>query len=67
MVNISKFVPWKTIVRRTAKKHGFLDPITLMGKMRNFSQPSEVSEPIELIRAGAYFHARGLINARTIQ
>jgi hypothetical protein len=30
--------------------------------MRQFAQPSEVGEPIELLRAGALFHARGLIN-----
>ncbi len=35
--------------------------------MRQFSQPSEVQEPIELIRAGVVFHARGLINTKVIQ
>ncbi|MEO6034091.1 MAG: hypothetical protein ABIQ35_02435, partial [Verrucomicrobiota bacterium] len=32
-----------------------------------FAQPSEVSEPIELLRAGFLFHARGLINTKAIQ
>ena len=35
--------------------------------MRRFSQPSEVGEPVELLRAGVVFHARGLLNVRAIQ
>ncbi|MEX1015514.1 MAG: hypothetical protein WDZ31_02115 [Phycisphaeraceae bacterium] len=35
--------------------------------MHRFSQPSEVTEPVELVRAGMIFHARGLINSRAIQ
>ncbi|HEY8996135.1 MAG TPA: hypothetical protein VIM71_15825 [Lacunisphaera sp.] len=35
--------------------------------MRNFAQPSEVAEPIELLRAGMLFHARGLLNTKAIQ
>lgn len=35
--------------------------------MRNFAQPSEVGEPIELLRAGMLFHARGLVNTKAIQ
>ncbi len=35
--------------------------------MRRFSQPSDVAEPIELLRAGVSFHARGLLNTRAIQ
>ncbi|MFW6255915.1 MAG: hypothetical protein ACOC54_03770, partial [Candidatus Sumerlaeota bacterium] len=57
---------WKVIVRRMAKAHGFLDPFTIMGKLRGFAQPSEVAEPGELLRAGVVFHARGLMN-RAIQ
>ena len=66
-MNILKWVPWKYFIRRTARAHGFLDPINLLAKVRQFAQPSEVTEPVELLRAGAYFHARGLINARVIQ
>jgi len=38
-----------------------------MARMRRFSQPSEVAEPLELLRAGIVFHARGLVNTRAIQ
>lgn len=55
------------VARRVARSLGFLDPITVMAKMRRFAQPSEVHEPLELLRAGAVFHARGLLNTRAIQ
>lgn len=54
-------------MRRVALGHGFLDPFVLMARMQRFSQPSEVAEPIELLRAGAAMHSRGLINSRVIQ
>lgn len=38
-----------------------------MARLRSFAQPSEVGEPIELLRAGIVFHARGLINSKVIQ
>lgn len=50
-----------------ARANGFLDPISFLAKLRGFAQPSEVSEPIELLRAGFLFHARGLINTKAIQ
>jgi len=62
-----RWLPWKFIIKRAAKSHGFLDPLTLMAKLRRFGHPSEVQEPIELIRAGVLFHARGLVNTRVIQ
>jgi hypothetical protein len=62
-----KWLPWKYIVRRVARHHGFLDPISVMSRLANFAQPSEVGEPIELLRAGLVFHARGLMNTRAIQ
>ena len=62
-----KWLPWRFAVRYVARKHGFLDPIALLGRLHNFAQPSEVGEPIELLRAGVVFHARGLINSRVIQ
>ncbi len=60
-------LPWRWLVSRLARRHGFLDPLTLHARLQNFAQPSEVAEPIELLRAGAVFHARGLLNARVIQ
>ncbi|MFA7388004.1 MAG: hypothetical protein WCZ87_10115, partial [Thiohalobacteraceae bacterium] len=62
-----RLLPWRFLVRRVARKKGFLDPIALMARLQSFAQPSEVGEPIELLRAGAVFHARGLINSRVIQ
>ena len=61
------WIPWKFLLQRTARSFGFLDPITLLARMRSFAQPSEIQEPIELLRAGIIFHARGLINTRAIQ
>ena len=62
-----KWLPWKYMVRRVARHHGFLDPILIMSRLGKFAQPSEVGEPIELLRAGLVFHARGLMNTRAIQ
>ncbi len=64
---LMKWLPWRFIIKRAAKSQGFLDPLTLMAKLRRFGHPSEVQEPIELIRAGVLFHARGLVNTRAIQ
>lgn len=62
-----KWLPWRYVLRYAAQKHGFIDPVALLARMHNFAQPSEVGEPIELLRAGVVFHARGLINSRVIQ
>lgn len=62
-----KWLPWRFAVRRIARSKGFLDPIALLARLHSFAQPSEVGEPIELLRAGVLFHARGLINSRVIQ
>lgn len=59
--------PWKFFLRRAARNYGVIDPLNLMARLRRFSQPSEVQEPIELLRAGIIFHARGLINTKAIQ
>jgi hypothetical protein len=62
-----KWFPWRFVVSRLARSHGFIDPIRLLSRLSRFAQPAEVTEPIELLRAGVVFHARGLINARAIQ
>ncbi len=62
-----KWLPWRFLVRRITGFYGFLDPVTLMARMRQFGKPAEVQEPIELLRAGLIFHARGLVNTRAIQ
>lgn len=61
-----KWFPWKWMIRQTARRHGFMDPIWFWSVFQRFSQPSQVAGPIELIREGAIFHARGLINSRAI-
>ncbi len=60
-------VVWKHIIRYIARKQGFLDPFALLAQLRKFTPSSEVAEPIELLRAGALFHARGLVNRNAIQ
>jgi len=60
-------LPWRMLLKQLASRHGFLDPLHLLDRLRRFAQPSEVGEPLELLRAGAVFHARGLINTRVIQ
>ncbi len=57
----------RSLIQRMALKRGFIDPFTLLGRLRRFSRPSEVGEPVELLRAGVIFHARGLINTKAIQ
>ena len=61
------WLPWKFLIRYLSKGHGFLDPFQLMSRVRQFAQPSEVDVPVELLRAGALFHARGLVNSQAIQ
>jgi hypothetical protein len=62
-----KWVPWKYFLKRTAKTYDIIDPLTVLARLRSFAQPSEIQEPIELLREGIKFHARGLINNRVIQ
>jgi hypothetical protein len=62
-----KWLPWRFLIRRVAQAHGFLDPMAVLARLNRFAQPSEVREPVELLRAGVLFHARGLINSRVIQ
>ena len=57
----------KKLVSSQAQKHGFIDPIEILARLEKFAQPCEIKEPIELLRAGAVFHARGLMNTKAIQ
>ena len=66
-MNWMNWLPWRFVIRHLARRQGFLDPIALLARLHSFAQPSEVGEPIELLRAGVVFHARGLINSRVIQ
>lgn len=62
-----RFLPWKYIVQRAARAYGIADPALWLARIRSFARPSEVAEPIELLRAGILFHARGMVNTRAIQ
>ena len=64
---LKRWIPWKFFIKRIARSYGFIDPLTFLARLRRFSQPSEVQEPLELLRAGIVLHARGLINTRAIQ
>ena len=62
-----KWFPWRYLLRKAAKSHGFVDPIDLLSRIERFAEPSEVKHPLELIKAGLVFHARGVVNARVLQ
>ncbi len=64
---MKSWLPWQFLLRFAARRRGFIDPIELLARLRRFAQPSEVQEPIELVRAGVLFHARGLINTKVFQ
>ena len=64
---MKSWLPWKFFLRHAARRRGFIDPVGFLARLRQFAQPSEVQEPIELIRAGVLFHARGLINTKVLQ
>src|SRR4051812_8573186 len=64
---LRSWFPWKFIVRHVARSHGFIDPIAVLARLHGFAQPSEVAAPMELVRAGVVFHARGLMNTGAIQ
>ncbi|MCG6946102.1 MAG: hypothetical protein LJE87_12255 [Deltaproteobacteria bacterium] len=64
---ITRWIPWRFLLKRAARSYGVIDPVSLLARLRRFAQPSEVQEPIELLRAGIIFHARGLINTKAIQ
>ncbi len=60
-----RLIPWFTKI--LARRYQVLDPAGVLARIRMFAQPSEVAEPLELLRAGIIFHARGLVNAKAIQ
>lgn len=66
-VSMLNLLPWRYLVKHAARHYGVLDPATFLAKLRGFAQPSEVAEPLELLRAGIIFHARGLVNSKAIQ
>ena len=64
---LKRIFPWRFFLRMAARRYDIIDPLSVAARIRSFAQPSEVQEPIELLRAGIVFHARGLINTKAIQ
>jgi hypothetical protein len=62
-----RWFPWKPLISRVARARGFVDPISILSRFESFAQPMEVKEPLELLRSGVIFHARGLLNTSAIQ
>lgn len=62
-----KWFPWRFFIKRLARSHGFVDPVTLLAQFNKFSLPADVVAPTELLRAGVVLQARGLINSQAIQ
>jgi hypothetical protein len=62
-----KWLPWRYLLKRVARANGFIDPLALVARLSQFAQPSEVAMPLELLRLGVTFHARGVINTQVIQ
>jgi hypothetical protein len=62
-----RWFPWKQLVSRAALSRGLVDPVKVLSRLERFAQPLEVKEPLELLRAGMVFHARGLLNTGAIQ
>ncbi len=57
-----RWFPWRFVIRRMARARGLLDPVKVLSRLESLGQPLEVKEPLELLRSGLVFHARGLLN-----
>lgn len=64
---LRRWFPWKQLISRVARSWGFVDPVSLLSRLEGFGQPADVRSPLELLRAGMVFHARGLLNTGAIQ
>jgi hypothetical protein len=62
-----RWVPWKYIVSSLARAGGFIDPVKILLRFEAFAQPIEVQPPLEMLRSGMVFHARGFLNTSAIQ
>jgi len=67
VAKLLRWFPWRYVVSRVARARGLIDPIKVLSRLESFAQPLEVKEPLELLRAGMVFHARGLLNTSAIQ
>jgi len=55
------------MVSRLARSGGFIDPVKILFKIEAFSQPMDIQKPLEMLRSGMAFHARGILNTSAIQ
>ena len=62
-----RWFPWRPLISRMARARGLIDPVRILSQLEGFAQPLEVKEPLELLRSGLVFHARGLLNTGAIQ
>jgi len=62
-----RWFPWRPLISRLARARGLIDPVRILSQLEGFAQPLEVKEPLELLRSGLVFHARGLLNTGAIQ
>jgi len=62
-----RWFPWRLLVSRAARARGLIDPVKVLSRLESFAQPLEGKIPLELIRAGLFFHSRGLLNTGAIQ
>ncbi|MBE0558402.1 MAG: hypothetical protein IH628_14325, partial [Proteobacteria bacterium] len=62
-----RWFPWRLLVSRAARAGGLIDPVKVLSRLEGFAQPLEGKVPLELIRAGFFFHSRGLLNTGAIQ
>ncbi len=62
-----RWFPWRVVIGRVARARGLLDPVKVLSRLESLGQPLEVKEPLELLRTGLIFHARGLLNTGVIQ
>ena len=62
-----RWFPWRLLVSRAARAWGLIDPVKVLSRLESFAQPLEGKVPLELIRAGLFFHSRGLLNTGAIQ
>jgi hypothetical protein len=62
-----RWFPWRILVSRAARARGLIDPVKVLSRLESFAQPLEGKIPLELIRAGLFFHSRGLLNTGVIQ
>jgi hypothetical protein len=67
LANWLRWIPWKLLVSRAARAGGLIDPVKVLSRLEGFAQPLDGKVPLELIRAGVRFHARGLLNTGAIQ